>query len=158
MERETTAYQVISQYRADQNNNNNNATRRKGFWAPRFLGHVKEKDGRVVGFLMEHIPGRRLDKNNALESSLCLQALAKLHDVGLVHGGVAPENIIIREGKKGIEAVLVDFAKSVAFEHRSDLLEEMAELRAILNDHERRSPSEGDAQNHSPSSEGHSIG
>lgn len=157
MERETAAYQVISQHRADNNNSNHN-TRRKSFWAPRFLGHVKEKDGRVVGFLMEYIPGRRPDKNNAFESSLCLQALAKLHDVGLVHGGVEHGNFIIREGKKGIEAVLVDFAKSIAFEHRSDLLEEMAELQAILNRHERRSPSEGDAQNHSPSSEGYSIG
>lgn len=146
MARETVAYQIVSQYRAAAEETSSSSSSKGPFWAPRFLGHVRDRDGRVVGFLMEYIAGRRPDKDNAVDAGLCRQALVKLHEVGLVHGRVEAGNFIIREGKRGrgSEAVLVDFAHTVALEHRNDLLEEMADLRAILEGRERMSlPVEG---------------
>lgn len=140
VERETTAYQVISQHRPD--TGSRGSGNRKRFWAPRFLGHVRENSGRVVGFLMEYIPGRRPDKANVRDARLCSKVLGKLHEVGLVHGRVDPANFIIRRGKKDDEALLVDFANTVASEHKDQLLEEMVHLQAILEVHEQSSSSE----------------
>lgn len=140
VERETTAYQVISQHRPD--TSSPGPGDKKRFWAPRFLGHVLEDSGRVVGFLIEYIPGRRPDKDNVQDARLCSKTLGKLHEAGLVHGRVDPANFIIQRGKKGDEALLVDFAHTAASEHKSQLLEEMAHLQAILGVHERSTSSE----------------
>lgn len=146
IERETTAYQLISQHRTE-----GGSARGKRFWAPRFLGHVKEKSGRVVGFLMEYTPGRRPHKDNTLDARLCERALGKLHNVGLMHGKIGYGDFLIQTGKKSDEAVLIDFANAVTAKRRVELLEEMADLHAILEGQERNSSSEDDMWDHAMS-------
>lgn len=145
VEHETTAYQVLTRHRRDKYGAGSSATtgaRRSSFWAPRFLGHVREagppSGGRVVGFLLEYIPGRRPDVGSVRDAELCAAALGKLHGAGLVHGRVDLANFIIRRRKKGDEALLIDFAHTVASEHESEIVEEMADLEeAMLGGRER---------------------
>lgn len=62
MENETTAYQWVSGHNI----------------GPQFLGHLTE-DGRVIGFLMEHIPNARHAGPQDLE--ICREVLSRLHDL-----------------------------------------------------------------------------
>lgn len=148
VERETTAYQVLTRHRRDKYGGGAAAAtgaRRSSFWAPRFLGHVREagppSGGRVVGFLLEYVPGRRPDVGSVRDAELCAAALDKLHGAGLVHGRVDLANFIIRRRKKGDEALLIDFAHMVASEHASQLVEEMADLEEAMLGGRQRSGS-----------------
>lgn len=93
---------------------------------------------------MEYMTGRRPHKDGARDSRLCSQALHKLHDVGLVHGRVDCGNFVIRKGKKGDEAVLLDFAHTAASEHKRELLKYMADMEAMLDGYDRMIVSESD--------------
>ncbi|KAL9099212.1 MAG: hypothetical protein Q9163_005255 [Psora crenata] len=69
---------------------------------PRFLGHLTE-EGRVIGFLVEEVPNAR--RSNPDDLSLCQEALARLHSLGIRHGDVNRHNILICDGR----ATLIDF-------------------------------------------------
>ena len=71
--------------------------------APRFLAHVAEADGRVVGFLLEYIEGAK--PMTAETATACCEALTLLHQRGVVHGDVFFENFLCRED----EVFIVDF-------------------------------------------------
>ncbi|OBT56982.1 hypothetical protein VE04_02555 [Pseudogymnoascus sp. 24MN13] len=68
---------------------------------PEFLGYLTE-EGRVIGFLIEHVEGR-----HATISDLpaCEGIVKRLHGLGVVHGDLNKHNFLISE--KG--AVLIDF-------------------------------------------------
>ncbi|KAI0815382.1 alpha-galactosidase a precursor [Xylaria sp. FL0064] len=112
MERETTAYNWIHG---------------QGI-GPQFLGHVTEA-GRVIGFLIENVPGHTA-KIEDLDK--CQRVLKRLHALGLKHGDVNKHNFLIRDGKE--EAVLVDFETTVRCQDEKELLGESEELREKLEE------------------------
>lgn len=116
IERETAMYKGITEVRNS----------RQKFWAPRFLGHVAEQ-GRIVGFVMEYIPGR--PARDEMDFELCLKALQGLHALyaagwllrGCAHGGkdhvpIKREDFIIRtvvrNGRSLEEAVMLDYQRA----------------------------------------------
>ena len=109
MEDECTAYQWIEGYNI----------------GPKFLGHITE-DGRVIGFLMERVTDETGDARHATPADLevCQQALAKLHNLGILHGDLVKYNILITN--KG--ATLIDFSEA----RESDDILASEEERKIL--------------------------
>ena len=95
---------------------------------PRFLGHLAE-EGRVIGFAMEKVIGRRANK---ADYNAVRDALTKLHDLGIRHGDINRNNFVITE--RG--AVIIDFEAGVMDSNAS---EEMTELQERLE----RDDSEG---------------
>lgn len=95
---------------------------------PRFLGHVTEAD-RVIGFLMEYVPGRTAEIQD-LEK--CQRALKQLHVLGFKHGDTNKHNFLISEGKE--EAILIDFEAAVKCNDEAGLAEEMEGLPTQLRD------------------------
>lgn len=73
---------------------------------PRFLGHIHE-EGRVIGFLLEKVEGRRV---GIADLEICRRALQRLHGLGVVHGGIYRYNFII---DSDYETVLIGFEKAV---------------------------------------------
>ncbi|KAI1288720.1 alpha-galactosidase A [Xylaria venustula] len=71
--------------------------------APEFVAHVHEA-GRVIGFLLEKIPGGRNAEPPDLEA--CKTTLRRFHALGFVHGDCNKYNFIIRPNG---QAVLIDF-------------------------------------------------
>ncbi|XXH05176.1 hypothetical protein Hte_011601 [Hypoxylon texense] len=116
MEMETTAYGWINGHRV----------------GPQFLGHVTE-DGRVIGILLENIPGRTAEIED-LEK--CQHVLKRLHALGLKHGDINKHNFLIRDGNG--EAVLVDFETTTRCEDEKGLLRELEELREQLEETDGR--------------------
>ncbi len=90
---------------------------------PQFLGHVTEA-GRVMGFLIEHVPGRTAEVEDL---DKCQRALKRLHALRLKHGDANKYNFLIRDGKE--EAVLVDFEATVRCQDEDELLREFEGLR-----------------------------
>ena len=94
---------------------------------PKFLGHIAE-EGRVIGFLTERVMDGDLDARHATPADLetCSQALAKLHQLGMLHGDVYRYNILVTS--QGV--TLIDFANArksedpAAFEEEMQILEE----------------------------------
>ncbi|KAH8679171.1 hypothetical protein BGZ61DRAFT_535596 [Ilyonectria robusta] len=70
---------------------------------PEFLGHIHE-DGRVIGFLLEEIPGVRTAEPGDLAA--CQRSLERLHALEIKHCDINKHNFLIREDN---EAVLIDF-------------------------------------------------
>lgn len=94
---------------------------------PRFLAHLKENDGRVVGFLLEKLGGEPACIDDLAN---CEALLRRLHDgVGLVHGDVNRYNFIVDRAKGYVR--LVDFEHARAFEEelaKEELMSLPAEL------------------------------
>lgn len=114
-EAETTAYEWIEA---------------KGI-GPRFLGHLTE-DGRVFGFVMEHIDGARTAEPQDLAA--CQRVLAKLHALGIKHGDINKHNFLIKNG----EAVLIDFETAQKCSEKAELESEYNNLESSLRDPSRR--------------------
>ncbi|KAI5464347.1 alpha-galactosidase A [Mariannaea sp. PMI_226] len=95
--------------------------------APRFLGHVHE-EGRVIGFLIEKVEGRRA---RMADLDTCQRALGRLHSLGVLHGDPNRHNFIIDSNH---EAVLIDFEKAVVNPDVKSLENEMASLREQLSE------------------------
>ncbi|KAG6053303.1 hypothetical protein E4U17_004836 [Claviceps sp. LM77 group G4] len=98
---------------------------------PKFLGQVTEgPNGRVIGFIAEWMNGARYagpwDFNN------CRKVLARLHHLGIKHGSVKKQHLIVREGPEGHEAVLIDFDVSKLDCSRAELEDEMNTLKGRL--------------------------
>ncbi len=92
-----------------------------GFHEFRAVSHGQKK-GRVYGMVMEYADGgslRSVINSNARFNErmryiiLITEALAKLHEAGVIHGDLKPENILI----KGGNPLLADFGISRIFKH-----------------------------------------
>ncbi|KFY30871.1 hypothetical protein V494_08038 [Pseudogymnoascus sp. VKM F-4513 (FW-928)] len=70
---------------------------------PEFLGYLTEDDGRVMGFLIEHVEGRHAGIEDL---DACEAVVRRLHGLGIVHGDLNRYNFLISE-EGG--AVLIDF-------------------------------------------------
>ncbi|KAK6615602.1 alpha-galactosidase A [Botrytis cinerea] len=68
---------------------------------PKFLGYITE-GGRVIGLLTENVEGRRA---TIADLSLCQTLIRQLHKLGIIHGSLDKNKILISQGK----AVLVSF-------------------------------------------------
>lgn len=109
IERETRAYQLLEQLGSD--------------LAPRFLGHIHE-GGRVIGFLIEKLEGKRNASIGDL--SECEQVLKKFHKFGFLHGDVNRYNFLV--GRNG--ATLIDFESFEEVSTKEARSKEMHSLRA----------------------------
>ncbi|CAM1509846.1 Fc.00g001810.m01.CDS01 [Cosmosporella sp. VM-42] len=96
---------------------------------PHFLGHIHEA-GRVIGFLLEEIPGARTAEVGDLAA--CQRSLEKLHGLGVMHGDINKHNFLIKGGDG--EAVLIDFETAQKCEDRGVLDEEYRRLGEELAD------------------------
>lgn len=94
---------------------------------PKFLGNITE-DGRVVGFVLEHIKGARHAGPD--DHAACEEALSKMHHVGLLHGDINRHNFLMVGG----EAVLIDFDHTRKTTDDEALRREMDELKTQLAD------------------------
>ncbi|KAJ5682174.1 alpha-galactosidase A precursor [Penicillium macrosclerotiorum] len=112
LENETTAYQWISGHEI----------------GPQFLGHVTE-NGRVIGFLMEHIANARHAGPKDLD--MCRKVLRRLHDLGIRHGDTNPFNFLIQHNCK---ATLIDFDTAEQCDDQEACLQEYEALELCLQD------------------------
>lgn len=71
---------------------------------PRFLGHIREGD-RVIGFVLEKVPGRAAGVEDL---AACREVLGRLHGRGVVHGDVNRYNFLVGEG--GVR--IIDFERA----------------------------------------------
>ncbi|KAJ8131114.1 hypothetical protein O1611_g2509 [Lasiodiplodia mahajangana] len=89
---------------------------------PKFLGHVKENNQRVIGFLLEYIDGARPADSHGYSSDLalnqCVTTLKILHKLRVAHGDSHPGNCLLR--KDGI-AVFIDFEFAIKSSNPRDL-------------------------------------
>jgi predicted Ser/Thr protein kinase len=94
---------------------------------PQFLGHVLE-EGRIIGFVMEHISGARHATPEDLP--LCRAVLSNLHQLGIKHGDINKHNFLIHGGT----ATLIDFDSTSRPTDAGDLESELENLREQLED------------------------
>lgn len=115
IENETTAYQWITGHGI----------------GPQFLGHLTE-NGRVIGFLMEHITDAR--HAGAQDLGICEEVLSRLHALGIRHGDTNRFNFLVR----GSKATLIDFDTAQKCDNRNLLQQEFENLTVRLEDTSRR--------------------
>ena len=98
--------------------------------APRFLGHLMEQ-GRVIGFLLEHIPSRA---GTPADYAVCLDVLRRLHALRIVHNDIYKQNFLIVDEGEGTEkrALLCDFSESEGEAQEEVLREEEGRLEGSL--------------------------
>ena len=94
---------------------------------PSFLGHLTE-EGRVIGFVVAHIPSSRHPTPEDL--TVCSHELSKVHQLGIKHGDINKHNFLIHEGN----AMLIDFDNASRVASREVLEEELHSLEASLRD------------------------
>ena len=101
---------------------------------PKFLGHITE-EGRVIGFLMERVMDETGDARHATpaDNEACSKALAKLHQLGILHGDINKYNMLVTN--KGV--TLVDFCTARNCEDASAFDKEMRSLEASLRSDSR---------------------
>ncbi|KAI0424112.1 hypothetical protein F5Y09DRAFT_336041 [Xylaria sp. FL1042] len=69
---------------------------------PEFLGHVTYR-GAVIGFILEWVEGARTAEDK--DTPACIEAIKKLHSLGLVHGYPHHGNFMV----KGNDLLVIDF-------------------------------------------------
>jgi serine/threonine protein kinase len=91
-----------------------------------FLGYLTE-DGRVIGFLIEHVRG-----HHATISDLraCEVTVRRLHALGILHGDLNKHNFLVSE--RG--AILIEFETAKRSENREAMKREVEELEGQLLD------------------------
>ncbi|KAF2135473.1 uncharacterized protein K452DRAFT_313963 [Aplosporella prunicola CBS 121167] len=94
---------------------------------PVFLAHLSEH-GRIIGFLIEKVPGAQHAAPEHL--SLCRQTLARLHQLCIIHGDVNKYNFLVHNGK----ATLIDFDHTQRCEDADMLENELKSLEEKLNE------------------------
>jgi hypothetical protein len=92
---------------------------------PRFLAHVTENTDRVIGYMVERVPGRHATIDDL---SACREGLSKLHALGIVHGSLRPTTFSINNGR----ALLHGFGGSYRTDDQNALNAEMAGLEDVL--------------------------
>lgn len=95
--------------------------------APAFLAHLT-KEGRIIGFVMEHIVNARHAEPEDLP--LCQETLRRLHRLGIKHGDVNKHNILVRDST----AILIDLDNTLRGQEADVLNEEFLSLDAELRD------------------------
>ncbi|THX74173.1 hypothetical protein D6D05_07086 [Aureobasidium pullulans] len=95
--------------------------------APAFLAHLTE-EGRIIGFVMEHIANARHAEPEDLP--LCQETLLRLHRLGIKHGDVNKHNILVRDST----AILIDYDNALRGQEADVLNEEFLSLDAELRD------------------------
>ncbi|KAK7710329.1 hypothetical protein SLS64_005914 [Diaporthe eres] len=63
--------------------------------APRLVAHVTENRSRVIGFLLERVPGAR--EAGTADLDACKAALARLHALGITKGQLSRHSFLVRE-------------------------------------------------------------
>lgn len=136
LERETWAYMLLEEEQQQQQQKkqfHNSADSPPASLSPRVLGHLTEC-GRVVGNLLEKLPGRFA---SIADLPQCEAVLRRLHeDIGLVHGDANRYNFLIDDdGQQSGRGVvrMVDFEHATPFEEVA-AREEMASLVAELSE------------------------
>lgn len=93
--------------------------------APRFLAHVTENRSRVIGFMVERLPGRHAVYDDL---QACQEALSKLHGIGIAQGCLRRSSFLVTDNR----AFLHSFGGSYRTEDKTILDAEMASLEGIL--------------------------
>ncbi|WEW59163.1 hypothetical protein PRK78_004632 [Emydomyces testavorans] len=93
---------------------------------PRFLAHITENQERVIGYVVERVPGRHATVDD-LEP--CRQVLSKLHALGIVHGSLSPGSFIMADDGR---VVLHGFGGSYLADDEAAFTKEMSALEDVL--------------------------
>ncbi|OCL09845.1 hypothetical protein AOQ84DRAFT_11476 [Glonium stellatum] len=92
---------------------------------PRFLAHITENRNRVIGFMVERVPGRHATYSDL---QACREVLSKLHNLGIAHGSLEPDIFLVTDDR----VLLHSFAGSFQTDDKSALDAEMAALEGVL--------------------------
>ncbi|KAL1865370.1 hypothetical protein Daus18300_007260 [Diaporthe australafricana] len=103
--------------------------------APRVVAHVTENHARVVGFLLERVPGAR--EAGAEDLDACRAALGRLHALGIAKGELSRHSFLVREDG----SVLIQGPFTGCFVGEGNIEEAMRAEMASLEDVLGRSPS-----------------
>ena len=93
---------------------------------PNFLGHLTE-GGRVIGFLLQKLNGRRAGFQDLAR---CEDVVRKLHALDILHGDVNRHNFLVNEE----HVVLIDFETSVRSQDDGEKTKELQSLKKELLD------------------------
>ncbi len=93
----------------------------------KLLGHVSEKGGRVIGFILEPVAARQAGIEDLEE---CQAALRKLHELGIAHGRLSRSSFLILKDEG--RALLQGFHSSFETSDPELLAGEIAQIEAIL--------------------------
>ncbi|KAI4219977.1 MAG: hypothetical protein LQ349_008205 [Xanthoria aureola] len=93
---------------------------------PNFLGHLIE-GGRVIGFLLQKLNGRRASFQDLAR---CEDVLRKLHSLDILHGDVNRHNFLVNKE----QVVLIDFETSVRSQDDAEKAKELQSLKKELLD------------------------
>ncbi|KAF8529940.1 alpha-galactosidase A [Gautieria morchelliformis] len=93
---------------------------------PAFLGHLTEH-GRIMGFLIEKIEGRRA---SIVDLEACQKVVRRLHSLNIVHGDLNRHNFIVSSA--GV--TLIDFEGATLNGCKEAMEKEIRELAAHLTD------------------------
>lgn len=94
---------------------------------PEFLGHIVE-EGRVIGFVMEHILNAQHASPNDLEA--CQEKLSSLHRLGILHGDANRFNFLVKDG----HVTLLDFDCAKKCDDPAEFERELQHLVGQLSD------------------------
>ncbi|KAI9792979.1 MAG: hypothetical protein M1816_001301 [Peltula sp. TS41687] len=97
---------------------------------PKFLGHLTE-EGRIIGFLLEKVEGRRACPDDL---KLCQAITSKLHHLGILHRDLNRHNFIVNSDS----VVLVDFECARRCQDTQLFEQEPISLERQLNDESGR--------------------
>ncbi|KAI1123385.1 hypothetical protein F5Y10DRAFT_280953 [Nemania abortiva] len=85
--------------------------------APEFLAHVTYR-GAIIGFALEWIEGAETSKKE--DAPACVEALKKLHALGITHGSAHQYNFL----KRGDDMLMIDFESARFGDEATDKLKE----------------------------------
>jgi len=94
---------------------------------PGFLGYLTE-EGRIIGFLIEHVVGRHA---TIADLPACKTIVRRLHTLGILHGDLNKHNFLISETAG---AVLIDFETATRPEDVQAMNKEIEGLEGQLLD------------------------
>ncbi|CAL8577248.1 hypothetical protein XPA_003086 [Xanthoria parietina] len=93
---------------------------------PNFLGHLTE-GGRVIGFLLQKLSGRRACSQDLAR---CEDVVRKLHSLDILHSDVNRHNFLVNDE----HVVLIDFETSVGSQDDGEKTKELQSLKKELLD------------------------
>lgn len=102
---------------------------------PRLVAHVTENHSRVIGFLIERVPGAR--EAVAADLDACRTALTRLHALGIVKGRLSRHSFLVLEGG----SVMIQGPFTGSFGEAEDLEDAMRTEMESLEEVLARSPS-----------------